>query len=80
MGGGNVIDDYSEKLLEISKELRTVSFYVDFSDSGNMELFDRDYLYKRYCKEVKEYLKSIKGNWRSHELLVYWDWHMLGEH
>ncbi len=31
-------------------------------------------------RKEKEYLKSIKGNWRSHELIVYWDWHRLGEH
>ena len=31
-------------------------------------------------KKEKEYLKSIGGNWRSHELIVYWDWHSLGEH
>ena len=31
-------------------------------------------------KKEKEYLKSIGGNWRSHELIVYWDWHKLGEH
>ena len=31
-------------------------------------------------KKEKEYLKSIGGNWRSHELIVYWDWHRLGEH
>src|SRR3989344_4285240 len=28
----------------------------------------------------KEYLKSVKGNWRSHELKVFWDWHKMGEH
>jgi len=28
----------------------------------------------------KEYLESVKGNWRSHELKVFWDWHKLGEH
>jgi len=32
------------------------------------------------AKKEKEYLKSIGGNWRSHELIVYWDWHRLGEH
>lgn len=31
-------------------------------------------------KKEKEYLKSIGGNWRSHELIVYWDWHNYGEH
>ncbi len=31
-------------------------------------------------KKEKEYLESIGGNWRSHELIVYWDWHRLGEH
>lgn len=31
-------------------------------------------------RKEKEYLKSIGGNWRSHELIVYWDWHRLGEH
>ena len=28
----------------------------------------------------KEYLKSIHGNWKSHELKVFWDWHKMGEH
>ena len=31
-------------------------------------------------QKEKEYLKNIKGNWRSHELKVFWDWHKLGEH
>ncbi|MBI2547317.1 MAG: hypothetical protein HYW23_02615 [Candidatus Aenigmarchaeota archaeon] len=31
-------------------------------------------------QKEKEYLESIGGNWRSHELIVYWDWHRLGEH
>ncbi len=31
-------------------------------------------------KKEGEYLKSIGGNWRSHELIVYWDWRRLGEH
>ncbi len=31
-------------------------------------------------QKEKEYLKSIGGNWRSHELIVYWDWHRRGEH
>ena len=31
-------------------------------------------------QKEKEYLKSLKGNWRSHELKVFWDWHKLGEH
>jgi len=31
-------------------------------------------------QKEKEYLRSIHGNWRSHELIVYWDWHRLGEH
>ena len=31
-------------------------------------------------QKEKEYLKSIGGNWRSHELIVYWDWHRQGEH
>ena len=30
-------------------------------------------------EKEKEYLKSIGGNWRSHELIVYWDWHRMGE-
>lgn len=28
----------------------------------------------------RKYLKSIGGNWRSHQLIVYWDWHKHGEH
>ncbi len=31
-------------------------------------------------QKEKEYLKSLNGNWRSHEQLVYWDWHNHGEH
>ena len=31
-------------------------------------------------QKEKEYLKSVKGNWKSHELKVFWDWHKLGEH
>ena len=31
-------------------------------------------------QKEKEYLKSIGGNWRSHELIVFWDWHRQGEH
>ena len=31
-------------------------------------------------QKEKEYLKSVRGNWRSHELIVYWDWHKLGDH
>ncbi|MFA5020010.1 MAG: hypothetical protein WC533_02840 [Candidatus Pacearchaeota archaeon] len=30
-------------------------------------------------QKEKDYLKSVKGNWRSHELKVFWDWHKLGE-
>ena len=28
----------------------------------------------------KEILEKLGGNWRSHELIVYWDWHKQGEH
>jgi hypothetical protein len=31
-------------------------------------------------QKEKEYLESVKGNWRSHELKVFLDWHKLGEH
>lgn len=31
-------------------------------------------------QKEKEYLESVKGNWRAHELKVFWDWHKLGEH
>jgi hypothetical protein len=31
-------------------------------------------------RKEKEYLESVKGNWRSHEMKVFWDWHKLGEH
>lgn len=30
-------------------------------------------------KKEKEYLESIRGNWRSHEEIVYWNWHKHGE-
>ncbi|MEK6855165.1 MAG: hypothetical protein AABX73_03000 [Nanoarchaeota archaeon] len=32
------------------------------------------------AQKEKEYLESVKGNWKSHELKVFWDWHKLGEH
>ena len=31
-------------------------------------------------QKEKEYLEKVNGNWRSHELKVFWDWHKLGEH
>ena len=31
-------------------------------------------------QKEKEYLQSVNGNWRSHELKVFWDWHKMGEH
>ena len=31
-------------------------------------------------KKEREFLESVKGNWRSHELKVFWDWHKQGEH
>lgn len=31
-------------------------------------------------QKEKEYLNSVKGNWKSHELKVFWDWHKMGEH
>jgi hypothetical protein len=31
-------------------------------------------------KKEREFLESIGGNWKSHELNVFWDWHKLGEH
>ncbi|MFA5992720.1 MAG: hypothetical protein WC796_03370 [Candidatus Pacearchaeota archaeon] len=31
-------------------------------------------------QKEKEYLESVNGNWKSHELKVFWDWHKLGEH
>lgn len=30
-------------------------------------------------RKEKEFLGSEKGNWKSHELKVFWDWHKLGE-
>ena len=30
-------------------------------------------------KKEKEYLEKIKGNWKSHESMVYWNWHKHGE-
>jgi len=30
-------------------------------------------------RKEREYLEKIGGNWRSHQLIVYWDWHLLGE-
>jgi hypothetical protein len=30
-------------------------------------------------KKEKEYLESVGGNWKSHQLKVFWDWHKLGE-
>lgn len=31
-------------------------------------------------EKEKEFLEKMGGNWRSHEMLVYWDWHKQGEH
>lgn len=31
-------------------------------------------------QKEKEYLQYHGGNWRSHELIIYWDWHRMGEH
>ncbi|MBU1939146.1 MAG: hypothetical protein ABH854_00275 [Candidatus Diapherotrites archaeon] len=31
-------------------------------------------------RKEKELLEKLGGNWRSHELTVYWDWHRQGEH
>lgn len=31
-------------------------------------------------QKEKEYLQHHGGNWRSHELIIYWDWHRMGEH
>jgi len=31
-------------------------------------------------KKEKDFLEKLNGNWRSHELIVYWDWHNQGEH
>ncbi|MBI2543225.1 MAG: hypothetical protein HYW24_03505 [Candidatus Aenigmarchaeota archaeon] len=30
-------------------------------------------------RKEKEYLESKGGSWKSHELMVYWDWHKQGE-
>ena len=30
-------------------------------------------------RKEREFLEKNGGNWRSHELVVYWDWHFLGE-
>ena len=27
----------------------------------------------------KEYIESVGGNWRSHQDIVFWDWHKRGE-
>ncbi|MEW6295979.1 MAG: hypothetical protein AB1467_06895 [Candidatus Diapherotrites archaeon] len=49
------------------------------------------YLHERYCLRVQEeahkiaekkertFLKEKGGNWRSHQLIVYWLWHKKGE-
>jgi hypothetical protein len=31
-------------------------------------------------EKEKEFLEKEKGNWRSHQMNVFWDWHKLGEH
>ncbi len=36
--------------------------------------------HKVATQKEKEYLESIKGNWRSHELFVFWDWQHMGRH
>ncbi len=38
-----------------------------------------DDAHKVATRKEKEYLEKIGGNWRSHELIVYWDWHLHGE-
>ncbi len=30
-------------------------------------------------EKEKEFLKSENGNWRSHQMKVFWDWHKQGE-
>lgn len=30
-------------------------------------------------QKERKFLEKHGGNWRSHELIVYWDWHFLGE-
>ena len=30
-------------------------------------------------EKEKEFLKNKNGNWRSHQMKVFWDWHKLGE-
>jgi len=30
-------------------------------------------------KKEQEFLESNNGNWRSHQMKVFWDWHKLGE-
>lgn len=30
-------------------------------------------------QKEKEFLEKEKGNWRSHQMKVFWDWHKLGE-
>lgn len=34
--------------------------------------------HKVACVKEKEYLKKHGGNWRSHELIIYWVWKKLG--
>lgn len=36
--------------------------------------------HKIATEKEKEWFKKMGGNWRSHELIVYWNWHRLGEH
>ena len=31
-------------------------------------------------QKEKEFLEREKGNWRSHQMNVFWDWHKQGEH
>ncbi len=30
-------------------------------------------------QKEKEYIESIRGNWRSHTLKIFWAWHKMGE-
>jgi hypothetical protein len=30
-------------------------------------------------KKEREYLENLGGNWKGHELRVFWDWHKQGE-
>lgn len=89
----NHIGEWSRRRKEISvdKEFNAKEWKKSFQALCVHEVIER-FLSKKYGlnidneahtvarKKEREYLEKVKGNWKSHELKVYWDWHKQGEH